>query len=250
MATPEADLAKRVIAHLERQGWTIYQEVEALAGRADIVATKGSLIYVIECKATSGFEVIEQARRWVRHANLVSIATPLRKAGAYPIELDLLRMVGLGWLTPARWDDLDTYRGNREPETPIVERVAPRLWRGHGTALRVRLHPDHQSMGIAGSNEGGYFTAWKATAKRLVEAASVRGPQGATVRELVREIVHHYAHEASAVGCLTRDIDWGRIPALKLVPKDPGKYQKRRVYLTASQAPPHQGAVRQQADLV
>lgn len=223
----EADLAKLVIAALEQQGWMIYQEVDALAGRADIVATKGSLVHVVECKLVFGFEVIEQARRWLRHANLVSIAT-LRRKTATKLAEEVCAWVGVGWLTEPSWDEFDSARDYRQgiKRPAIVERVTPRLWRGHGAKLRARLRPEHQTMGIAGSNGGGYFTAWKATAARLADAA--RTHPGRSVRDLVRMIDHHYAHEKSAAGCLTRDIEAGRIPAITLgvdrrvYPADPG----------------------------
>ena len=67
----EADMAARVVAHLESEGYEVFHEVtlgdwkDGVAPRADIVATRDSSIITVECKKVLSFEVLAQAERWL-----------------------------------------------------------------------------------------------------------------------------------------------------------------------------------------
>ena len=79
-AIRETDLGPPVLRWLAEHGWTTYQEVDAWAGRADIVATCGRLLAVVEMKTSLSFELLYQAQRWRGVAHLVWVAVPMAKA--------------------------------------------------------------------------------------------------------------------------------------------------------------------------
>lgn len=191
----EMDLAARVVAYLEQRGWAVYQEVapRTYDARADIVAVRGPLLHVVECKTAFGFAVLDQARYWLRSANLVSVATPPHRAR--DIGAVICGSLGLGWLIVGYED--------------VREEVGPVLRRRAAETLRKCLRPEHQTHARAGSN-GGYFSAWRATTARLVELLG-KYPHGLVTKQAVALIKHHYATDKSARDCLTRDVEAGRV---------------------------------------
>lgn len=198
MSRSESDFAALVVAWLRSQGWGVYEEVEHRMTRADIVAVKGPLLHVVECKLAFGFPVLQQARRWLGRANLVSVATPATSRQGKLCE-DVCAWLGIGWL-------VDYY-------SDVAERVAPKLWRRTDPGLHKILRPEHQAYARAGSN-GGYFSAWRATTERLKDL--VAQEPGLTMREIVDKLPHHYATAKSARSVLLRDIEIGRITGLRI----------------------------------
>lgn len=96
----EVDLASKVIAWLECDGWDIYQEVNDI----DIVAIREPVVWAIECKLSMGFSVLEQAIDRMGRANCVWVATPYRKSN-YKIVRTCCEKLGIGWMTVAKNSD-------------------------------------------------------------------------------------------------------------------------------------------------
>jgi len=73
----EAALAEVVVAWLRADGWRTFHEVELpRGGRADIVAARSGLVWIIETKLQAGLEVLDQAlerRRAGAHGVLVAV---------------------------------------------------------------------------------------------------------------------------------------------------------------------------------
>ena len=114
----EATLAAVLVDDLRSRGWSVYQEVEALGAVADIVATQGPCLWVIEAKVSLGVGVLSQARRWVGQANLVSCAVaPGRTSDARRFAMDAAAAFGIGVLEVHR------------PVVPIGDRPKPGEWR-------------------------------------------------------------------------------------------------------------------------
>lgn len=203
----EERLAASVVAALERQGWTVYQEVQypKARGRADVVAVKGSLLHVIEVKVAFGFKVLDQAHRWLGVANLVSVATePTRLSH---VRERVCEHLGVGWYV-AEWGE------------DLTERVAPRLFRRAAPGLRAALRPGHQTSARAGTN-GAYWSDWRATCGRL--AALIVAEPGLTMNEAVKKITHHYSTERSAAAALTRNVETGAVPSVVFREVGPGR---------------------------
>jgi len=199
----EAALAEAVIAWLTERGWTIYQEVDCRIGRADIVAVRGPLVHAIECKSTFGFAVLDQAHRWIGHANLVSVATEGR-SGRKKVCDTVCEALGIGRYSVPFYG-------------AVHELVSPRLWRRVSRTIRNTLRPEHQDYARAGTN-GGYYSAWRGTCAKLAELVNKRDfRDGLTVKEAVAQITHHYATDRSARACLLREAQAGKIPGVVVI---------------------------------
>lgn len=57
----EAELAKVVTTWLRTDGWSTFHEIECRGGRADIVAVRRGLVWLVETKLRAGLEVLAQA---------------------------------------------------------------------------------------------------------------------------------------------------------------------------------------------
>lgn len=72
----ERALAEAVVSWLRADGWSTFHEVECRGGRADIVAVRQGLVWLIETKLRAGLEVLAQAldkRRSGAHGVLVAV---------------------------------------------------------------------------------------------------------------------------------------------------------------------------------
>ena len=192
----EIEVARAVIVYLADLKWEVFQEVTGAGGRADIVARQGSIVWIIEVKTKFGLPVIGQAKGWVPHAHLVSVATP-----SYPGELgkDVCRLFGVGILSAS---------GIHSDGSGTTEVLRPRLNRKPWKI--PMLCEEHKTYAEAGTNGGGYFTPFRRTI-RLVEE-QVRLHPGITVKTLVDIVDHHYASDSTARQCLAKWIMGGEIP--------------------------------------
>lgn len=193
----ETDLGKIVVQYLLSLDWEVYQEVSAGPGgskRADIVATKGGLVWIVELKKTFGFSVLGQADEWIRYrqAHMVSVATPFprRRGGDEAFRVRMAEFVGCGWLLVReveRW-------GNPNVEVKATPRIIRRLPRKRTIARFLR--DDHKTGIAAGSPGGGYWTPFRGTMKAVAQEVA-RHP-GIGLKELIERVDHHYSSDRSA----------------------------------------------------
>ena len=226
----EATLAAVLVDDLRSRGWSVYQEVEALGAVADIVATQGSCLWVIEAKVSLGVGVLSQARRWIGQANLVSCAVaPGRTSDARRFALDAAGAFGIGVLevhrpeaAPAgerpasgewhkRWTSYGLVSG------PAIEVVRPTFTRRSGGRVRAALREEQKTYAQAGNADGKRYTAFTATCdaiRRELEFAD----HPLVVSELVGRLRgnHHYASEASARGAIRKWVEAGKIEGVEL----------------------------------
>ncbi len=194
--TPEVDLAEKVIAWLESEGWDVYQEVDEI----DIVAVRGSLVWVIECKTVMGFEVLEQGISHRASAHGSWIATPPRKRNRNFAE-SVCKSFGLGWIVVSNFGEVTT-------------RVHPYFNRKARTApLRKMLRPEHKTFAKAGSPTGKRWTPFKETCRNL--SALVNLNPGVPMREAMKSIKHHYKNDSSAMRSLSELIQKGIVPGVR-----------------------------------
>lgn len=208
----EAAMAVHVVAWLRDDGWDTYHEVQVEngGGIADIVASRGPILWVIECKMALGLPVIQQASRWVGLAHRVSVAVPIgppfgRARRAFRFAVDVADRFGIGVLTV---DDPHDGHAN------VEERHRCAFLRS-ACCQKVRgaLIPQ-QKDSVAGSNTGGYWTPYKQTVHRFCEI--VREHPGIAMREAVSSIQHHYASDVSARQTLSRDIRFGALKGVRI----------------------------------
>lgn len=201
----EAQLAESVVAWLEEQHWDVYQEVlyPPFGIVADIVAVRGPLVWVIECKLQFGFAVLEQAERWMVHKR--SIAVPRASRGAHrPRRNVLSEFYGVGML------EIDGGRVLEMVNAPIHREY-------HDTAKRVKsaLRPEHKSFAKAGTNRGGHWSPYKETIKAVRK--HIEENPGCTAKDIYAALGKcHYANEASAKSGFLNSLmnfekDWCRL---------------------------------------
>lgn len=205
----EMQLAEGVVAWLRAQDWHVYQEVEHRGSRADIVATRGPLLWVVECKLSFGLDVLGQAWHWKRVAHLVSVATA-SAGGSAGFGQRLLQDYGIGYLRVSQ--DYD----NR---ATVVQEEQPELFRrANDSGIRKRLTPELEAYGAKAGNCGSdYYSPYKQTCLAVLRFVLLN--PGCTLRQLVDGIAdsHHYMSKASARSSLMHWIRAGKVPGVRLV---------------------------------
>lgn len=213
----ETELAQAVAAWLTEQHWDCYFEVQVYSlGRiADIVAVRGPVVYVIECKTSLSLKVLEQASLWRSH--LRSIAVPKCKRGPYRsgdrkgAYYLARRCLEIGVLEVSKRNLID---GSEFWD--VVQMVIPKLKRDyHPMAQQIRraLLPEHKTHVAPGSpSVEGRWTPYKSSIRSV--RRFIRDNPGCTFREIGEELGKmHYANVGSAIGNLRQALmnwesDW------------------------------------------
>lgn len=201
----EVELAEHVIAWLQEQHWEIYQEVEfrRMGGRADIVAVRHGIIWIIETKMAMSLEVLQQASHWPSHYRSIGVPKARRNANRdYRVAKDYYR-VGV----------IEVSLGGDVQE--VIK--PPAYLKNHKTSKIMigQLVEQHKTFAKAGTNKGGYYTPYRntmITIKRFVE-----NKPGCTIDDVFDSIGKmHYASKMSFKGnvlkCLESfEKDWCRV---------------------------------------
>lgn len=219
----EAELAKPIVAWFSEQGFEVYQEVELSTGgnRADIVAVCGKKIVVVETKLTLGLKVIEQAWRWTRQAHLVYCGVPIGAGGRDNwFALKVATDYGLGVLQVSVRDD---YWSVKLPTDQPVKRYEvsekkPATFQ-HQELYDVKRFLDslgegHKTFAEAGNNSGRRWTPFQQTCMNLTEY--VKNNPGATIKETIDAVKHHYSSTATARACMMKYITSGVVKDIRV----------------------------------
>jgi len=186
----ETDITKPLIRWLNAHQWEVYQEVQLYRGGgiADIVATQGKLVWVVEVKTGLTTSVVAQAMWWIDEAHYVSVATPERRHTKGRIVLEqYMRWKGIGWINA----DCHSYGGKKYFDE-VTEQIRARLHRGALVrSLRDALCDAHKTFAEAGNANGKRWTPFQETARKVVE--SVKANPGCNLKFLVEAVDHHYA---------------------------------------------------------
>lgn len=203
----EEVVAESVVAHLEEAGWDVYHEVVVDGPRADIIATLGHLVRVIEVKTSFTAAVVEQAWHWIRYAHFVHIATPKRRLVAGGRILNhFCRDHGIGRLTVGSV-------GWPRNTISVVESLGASLNRSaQATVIKGCLRPEHKTWGKAGNADNKYFTPWRLTCETWTEY--VEAHPGCTIKELIENAEHHYSSDSTARSCAAQYINNRSIPGI------------------------------------
>lgn len=198
----EAQLAEKVVAWLNEQGWDVYQEVQPFAygSVADIVAIRGALTWVIETKLVLNMNVIQQAWDWRNHANFISVATPRKKSERLDgMMVRFLKFLNLGRLS------ID--------EFTVIEIVQPNLERNIARNLRNCLSEEHKNYAKAGNADNKYWTPFQGTAKAVYYFVNLN--PGCTTKEIVDNVKTHYGSTTTARSCISQYIQRNIIKGIK-----------------------------------
>lgn len=197
----ETELASALMAHLEELGWDCYPEAAVNRGgnRADIIAYRKPIVWVIEAKLRFGQDVLDQARNWLNWAHYVSVLVP--SGGRWHSVLtDWMKWKGVGLIEARK----ETAWGSAPPRIDFdTSRITPRLHRSaHRNAQYIaeHLHPDMKRF--APGTNAGYSSPWRRTMNAAIHYVQTK--PGCTIREIVENASHHYQSDASARSCLLK----------------------------------------------
>ncbi|MBN1625010.1 MAG: hypothetical protein JW944_00685 [Deltaproteobacteria bacterium] len=205
----EQELAKIVVSHLKDLRWEVYQEVVCPGGVADIVAKMGNILWVIECKKSFSMSLLGQAIERTPYFHYTSIAVPYSRRDNRKLLREFLEWKGIGCF--------EVYNHNYYEN--ISTPTEPRLHRKARTK-HIKLYAEQKNMVDAGSSNGGYFTPFKKTCRRVQEI--VRNEPGIILKDLIDKTDHHYSTVGTAKQSIRHFIDIGVIEGIKM--KKDGKY--------------------------
>lgn len=211
----EAAFARLVVAWLAGQDFDVYQEVQIAryTRRADIVATRGPLVVVVECKMSLGLALIEQAAFWTQMSHMTYVAVPLNYVpfrsdrGRFGFACKVARRFGLGVLT-CHAEDPFAEMLVRESERPEFRR------RVDANYLRERLAAEHKTFAEAGNANGKFWTPFQATSKAVADYA--RAHPGVRLKDVVDNVKTHYSTPATARACIVKWATDGKMPGVRL----------------------------------
>jgi hypothetical protein len=211
----EIDLARKVIAWLIDQKWDVYQEVQVFQGGsiADIVARQASVCWVIETKMTLSLAVIGQAHEWLHWANYVSVAVPAGKRGM-GFAAHILNTYGIGLLKVNQYE--------YDWSSPVEEMKHPAFRRKTGRHLLGALNEGHKTYAEAGNNQGRHWSSFKQTGLDIYRY--VRVNEGCTLKDVLKNVKHHYATPATARSCIPRWAEAGKIDRIRVL-KEKGQWR-------------------------
>jgi hypothetical protein len=222
MKFKETEVAAPVVSWLSQQGWEVYQEVSVRGGRrADIVAVKDGLLWIVEAKTTLNLEVMGQAAEWKGWCHLISFAVPARSgAFRYAMRRGVLtnrarkvvramnEVYGVGCMVVLMGGALMNPADRVHVDYRPVEAENPRM----ADYVRGSLCEEQKTFAQAGS-AGTYWTPYKGTCERL--RRYVAAHPGCSVSEAVANIETHYASKASAKVCLLDRAKEGQVPGVR-----------------------------------
>lgn len=200
----EAELVERAAEWLRTDGWECYFEVApwgAGAPRADIVATRGSLLTVVECKLSLGWAVLQQCETWLRYAHLVWAAVPwANRAG---MAERVAEHFGIGVLQVSH----EKWARRVHAHAPFRRRIDAEKIR------RVLSQAQKETKPGAG---GAYDTPFRQTCAALV--AAVRSAGGRlSAKDALTGLRHHYSSAACARSSLIEHAERGVVDGLRVV---------------------------------
>lgn len=199
----ETEVAEIIIPYLKQMGWEVYQEVQIDSNIADIIATQGKIVWVLECKKSLSLNVMAQAYKWRRYAHYVSIVVPTKKRWNTELLLkNILDYLGIGCYMVSKPDNISEF-------APVkLNRKVMSYY------ITNSLTEQHKTWAKAGNANGNRYTPFQHTKDNLIR--EVRKNPGITLKQLIKSIDHHYASEASAKGSLLSWIHQGVINEVEL----------------------------------
>jgi hypothetical protein len=198
----EVELAEKVISWLVDDSWDIYQEVQlSTYGRiADIVAVHGGVVWIIECKTSTGLTVIEQAYRWKNFSHYVSVAVPVSSKQNF-FE-SVIRKFGIGCISVSQYGD-------------PFETVRAKLNRQNDSKKIISgLSKEQKTFAQSGNSEGKRWTPFNSTRRNIVNAVSSK--PGITLKELIDSIDTHYHTVSTAKSCIRKWIELDKVPGVTM----------------------------------
>lgn len=189
----ENELAKTITAWLIADEWEVFEEISpwgSNSSRADLVAKRGAVIWVIETKRNFSLELLDQATGWLPYAHFVSVGIwyPKRTLG---IMSRVCRNLGLGLISVRDESSgfSERFQVNEQEESRFNRRAATEK-------IRSMLIEETRAKGEAGCGGKVFETPFKNTCRKLLRA--VEESPGITLAAALRAATHHYADDRKA----------------------------------------------------
>ena len=236
MKMPETEIGAAITEWLRKQDFQVYPEVaHANFGVADIVARRGGIICIVECKVNFGLNVMEQAIRWTGTAHYVYVATRRLYGGGRRRSWDgraaraVMERYGVGLLlVRPGWRER-----THHIDPDVDEAIRPDFNR------RVKTERLHHVLDTipgdweaeAGSQWAQQWTPFKQTCRDVADF--VRKHPGCTFKVMLVDVATHYSTPTTARSVLPKWIDQGMIEGvfcdrsvrpMRLWPVDPEKW--------------------------
>lgn len=213
----EVVVGRGAVRWLRALGFEVYQEVQIGQGGLviDVVGTLGPFVVAIECKATFGLAVIEQAERWTRSAHYSWVCVPLSDtSGSRHFAERVCRDMGIGVLYVI--PELVDVATPAPHFGPVVQEEVHARFNRHAATREIRRHllEGQKTAAPAGTQGGGRWTPFRATCEAVREV--VTASPGISLRDAIEGIRHHYASVSAARACLSKWIEAGKIPGVVL----------------------------------
>lgn len=195
----ETEVGAAAARYFADLGFATFNEVLTERGgrRFDLVATRGALVVVVECKLRLSWDIIEQGVEARHYAHRVYLAVPEARVLRHRGVAEMLAATGLGLLVAHR-DGGDPYMRERRA---AAWRRRPK----HAAALRASLCDEMNEGTVPGQNGGGYWTPFRSTMRAVERVLRDAGCELTTRETLDRVIAHgghHYASDSTARSCL------------------------------------------------
>lgn len=213
----EKEIAAAIVEHLRGLEMTVYQEVDLGGPVADIVAMRGPEIWIVETKTTWSLSLLAQLMDHKRgcRAHRLFAGVPLSRNDYWNRRI----FEGFGFGVFA----VDCCIG--EKFVHLQGSLPPRLTHGIIQSTRAsidNLSEEHKRMAFAGARaDEREWSPFSITCRELRNYAK-RHP-GATLKEAIARIEHHYASERSAVQSLSMWALQGRVNGVVLKKGQDGK---------------------------
>lgn len=153
----ETDLFPPIKKYLLKQGYEVYSEVEGkwFKKRADIIATNKNNLIALEMKTSLSFQLIDQARFWLRFSDYVFIVIPKVKTERSYTAIETLKSLGIGMLEV----DMKKYqilvsRGNEDDVFSYINKVLDARKNQIDSRSRKQfeqLTEEHKTWSVGGS---------------------------------------------------------------------------------------------------
>lgn len=204
----ENDLALAIADWLEADGWTVYEEVSPWGNngrRADLVAQKGAIIWVIETKKCFNLDLLDQAASWLPYAHFVSIGIWRGKRNV-SITARVCKKFHLGLITVGDYYPSLTRHSISEQIEGIFNR------RARVEEIKRMLVEENRKSGNAGKPAHHFHTPFKMTVAALVK--TVTDNPGITLEAALRN-KHHYKNDQKAKTNLISALTGNRIAGIE-----------------------------------
>ena len=211
----EAEVAAVILPWLKDQKWEVWQEVRhfCTGPRADLVARRDGILWVIESKMTICLTLLDQAVEWTKWAHYVSVLVPrprskrgYTKPHSYAGRF-MLEHFGIGLLMAHPPSLVGTHPGRvSEEKRPQLRR---RAFTDHLAEALKEIPPNHAP---AGNAEQKYYTPYRATCEAVQQYVKLH--PGCTLKEVFDKVDHHYRSSATARSSMAKWIRMGKVPGV------------------------------------